>query len=59
MKFSTKDLFSKSDQINKTSWNKSLMENFIYCAVTGFSGGFPDFFRRAIFQSMSDLPILF
>ena len=29
MKFSIKDFFSKSDQINKTSWNKSLMENFI------------------------------
>ena len=59
MKFSIKDFFSKSDQTNKTSWNKSLMENFIYWAVTGFSGEFSDFFRRAIFQSILDLPILF
>ena len=59
IKFSIKDFFGKCDQINKTSWNKCLMENFIYCAVTGFSGGFSDFFGSAIFQSISDLPILF
>ena len=39
MKFSTKDFFSKSDQIRSflRIWShlqkKSLMENFIFCAV--------------------------
>ena len=39
MKFSTKDFFSKCDQIRSTlhTWShllkKSLMENFIFCAV--------------------------
>ena len=42
MKFSIKDLFSKCDQIrrNLRSWShllkKSLMENFIFCAVCIF-----------------------
>ena len=41
MKFSIKDFFSKCDQIRRKLriWsyllNKSLMENFIFCAVTG------------------------
>ena len=40
MKFSIKDFFSKCDQISKKLriWShllkKSLMENFIFCAVT-------------------------
>ena len=40
MKFSIKDLFSKCDQIRRKLriWShllkKSLMENFIFCAVT-------------------------
>ena len=39
MKFSIKDLFSKCDQIRSFLWiwsdllKKSLMENFIFCAV--------------------------
>ena len=39
MKFSIKDLFSKCDQIHSFLWiwshllKKSLMENFIFCAV--------------------------
>ena len=39
MKFSIKDFFSKYDQIRRKLWiwshllNKSLMENFIFCAV--------------------------
>ena len=39
MKFSIKDLFSKCDQICSVLWiwsylrNKSLMENFIFCAM--------------------------
>ena len=38
-KFSIKDFFSKCDQIRKKLWiwsrllKKSLMENFIFCAV--------------------------
>ena len=42
MKFSIKDLFSKCDQIRSflRIWShllkKSLMENFIFCAVIGF-----------------------
>ena len=38
-KFSFKNFFSKSDQIRRKLWiwsnllNKSLMENFIFCAV--------------------------
>ena len=41
MKFSIKDFFSKCDQIRNLLriWShllkKSLMENFIFCAVTG------------------------
>ena len=40
MKFSIKDFFSKCDQIRRKLWiwshlpKKSLMENFIFCAVT-------------------------
>ena len=35
MKFSIKDFFSKSDQIRrKLLLKKSLMENFIFCAVS-------------------------
>ena len=39
MKFSIKDLFSKCEQIHRKLWiwshllKKSLMENFIFCAV--------------------------
>ena len=33
MKFSTKDLFSKCEQIRR-KLKKSLMENFIFCAVS-------------------------
>ena len=39
MKFSIKDFFSKCDQIHRILWiwshflKKSLMENFIFCAV--------------------------
>ena len=39
MKFSTKDFFSNCEQIRILLWiwshlpNKSLMENFIFCAV--------------------------
>ena len=39
MKFSSKDFFSKCDQIRRKLWiwshllKKSLMENFIFCAV--------------------------
>ena len=39
MKFSIKDFFSKCDQIRSSLWissrllKKSLMENFIFCAV--------------------------
>ena len=42
MKFSIKDLFTKCDQIGRTLqiWShllkKSLMENFIFCAVYPF-----------------------
>ena len=32
MKFSTEDFFSKRDQICSFPW-KSLVENFIFCAV--------------------------
>ena len=41
MKFSIKDFFSKCDQIRRKLWiwshllKKSLMENFIFCAVYG------------------------
>ena len=41
MKFSIKDFFSKCDQIRRELWiwshllKKSLMENFIFCAVWG------------------------
>ena len=41
MKFAIKDFFSKCDQIHKKLWiwshllNKSLMRNFIFCAVYG------------------------
>ena len=40
MKFSSKDLSSKYDQIRRKMWiwlhllKKSLMENFIFCAVS-------------------------
>ena len=40
MKFSIKNFFSKFDQIRRKQWiwshllNKSLMENFIFCAVS-------------------------
>ena len=37
MKFSFKDFFSKCDQIRRKLWShlrkKSLIENFIFCAV--------------------------
>ena len=33
MKFSVKDFFSKGDQIRSHLLKKSLMENFIFCAV--------------------------
>ena len=42
MKFSIKDFFSKCDQIRRKLriWShllkKTLMENFIFCAVSGF-----------------------
>ena len=42
MKFSIKDYFSKCDQIRRKLWiwshllKKSLMENFIFCAVVVF-----------------------
>ena len=42
MKFSIKDFFNRCDQIRKKLWiwsyllKKSLMEKFIFCAVTGF-----------------------
>ena len=48
MKFSMKDLFSKCDQIRSflRIWShllkKSLMENFIFCAVDAIGGG-PDY----------------
>ena len=38
MKFSIKDFFSKCAQIRR-KLKKSLMENFIFCAVTTFSLG--------------------
>ena len=34
MKFSINDFFSKCDQIHSHSLKKSLIENFIFCAVT-------------------------
>ena len=34
MKFSNKDFFSECDQIRRKFLLKSLMENFIFCAVT-------------------------
>ena len=43
MKFSIKDFFSKYDQIYRELWiwshliTKSLMENFIFCAVKLFA----------------------
>ena len=43
IKFSIKDFFSKCDQFRRTLWirshfpNKSLIENFIFCAVFIFS----------------------
>ena len=38
MKFSINDFFSKSDEIRSfvRIWSYSLMENFIFCAVTFF-----------------------
>ena len=40
MKFSIKDFFSKCDQIHKKNLvKKSLMENFIFCAVILSSWG--------------------
>ena len=45
MKFSVKDFFSKCDQIRRKLriWShllkKSLMENFIFCAVSTVSAG--------------------
>ena len=45
MKFSNKDFFSKCDQIPKKLWiwshllKKSLLENFIFCAVSQFESG--------------------
>ena len=47
IKFSIKDFFSKCDQIRSflRIWSnllkKSLMENFIFCAVFYFVGDFP------------------
>ena len=40
MKFSIKDFFSKCDQIHSflTLLEKSLMENFIFCAVSDKTG---------------------
>ena len=35
MKFSIKDFFSKCDQIRSFLLQKSLMENFTFCAVLG------------------------
>ena len=41
MEFSIKDFFSKCDEIRRKLWiwshllKKSLMENFIFCAVNG------------------------
>ena len=39
MEFSMKDFLSKCDQIRSLLW-KSLMENFIFCAVYFHSGVF-------------------
>ena len=45
MKFSIKDIFSKCDQNRRKLWiwshllQRSLMENFIFCAVTGLVDG--------------------
>ena len=45
MKLSVKDFFSKCDQIRRKMWiwshllKKSLMENFIFCAVTVMAKG--------------------
>ena len=54
MKFSIKDFFSKCDQIRSflRTWSnflrKSLMENFIFCAVYQFK-----IFRRSLFEFLT------
>ena len=63
MKFSIKDIFSKSDQIHRKLriWshllNKSLMENFIFCAVTCMKNFQP--YCRKLFWTFSDVNELF
>ena len=57
MKFSTKDFFSKCDQIRRKLWifsnllKKSLMENFIFCAVS-------DWLKQKIYCALIYFPIL-
>ena len=69
MKFSIKDVFSKCDQIRRKLriWlhllKKSLMENFIFCAVLG-EGSSPNFASNAKqinFQSSRNIrkPMIF
>ena len=68
VKFSIKDFFSKSDQIRRKPriWSyllkKSLMENFIFCAVCGEADCFQDirflipiqvFYSRFLFKYYS------
>ena len=58
MKFSIKDFFSKYDQIRSflRIWSyllkKSLMENFIFCAIR-YPRIFPKFHARQFFYSMN------
>ena len=64
MKFSVKDLFSNCDQISRKLriWShlmkKSLMENFIFCAVKGFGTNFQATFFVKFFDKKFYLVIV-
>ena len=65
MKFSIKDIFSKCDQIRRKLWiwlhllDKSLMENFIFCAVTAYSFRFSRLFYMIFSKTRNSAFLLF